>query len=131
MVIDSSLGVWLFPAFVIEGMANLGAPIPHTGHVDMWPATLGFPGLVGGLVLSGLVAAFRRGRDYDALPAGLLLGLGVATGLVVAAVFLGIGWIGGKSTAWEIGFAVLMSALSAGASAVAFRSLRRRRLQRA
>jgi len=122
------MAVWLFPALVIEGMANLGAPIPNTDHVDMWPAEFGFPGLVGAVVFCALLVASRRGRAYDELPVGLLLGLGAGTGVVLGFIFMGLGWIGGASTAWEFAFAIGLCLIASLAAALALRLAARRRL---
>ena len=112
--------VWAVPGFGIELLSNLGVRIG--GDVDMWPATLGLPGLVAGVVFCALLAVTGRLRTLEASPTSLLLGLGTLVGLVMAGI-VATGVVGGEESAGTYVFVVAMSAIAAVASGLVFRML--------
>ena len=122
--------VWAMPGFGIELLSNLGVQLSFTSNVDMWPQTLGLPGLVAGVLFAMVVAATGRWRTFETSSLGLLLGLGLVVGLVMCGI-VATGVVGGEASPATYGFVLVMSVVSAGVTALLFRSLRRHRLQRA
>jgi hypothetical protein len=76
---------WAGVGMVIELIWNIFPGFPLGPLVDIWPAALGIPGLVGGLAFSGVlrIAAGRRRFDELSLPSFAAWG-------AVAGVFLGL-----------------------------------------
>lgn len=117
--------VWAIPGAMIELLANLGMPPSFASSVDMWPQTLAMPGLVAGLVFCALLAASGRWRGFETSSLALLLGLGGIVGLAMAGI-VATGWVGGEESWGTYVFVLVMSPISAVASALAFRFLARR-----
>lgn len=109
--------VWALPGGVIEAIDNI-APGAHgfTRQIDMWPQTLGLPGLAAGVVFSLLLPITegrRRFAELSPLPSGAW---GAASGLLVGGLVV---WVmdTGLSEPWQlaavvVGYAALMGAVS-------------------
>lgn len=117
--------VWAMPGFGIELLSNLGVGPGFATSVDMWPQTLGIPGLIAGVGFAALVAASGRWRTVGESSFGMLLGLGAIVGLAMIGI-IATGFVGGEETSWTYVFAMAMSLISAVASGLVFRFLARR-----
>lgn len=119
--------IYALPAVPIEGLSNLRIDFSFTHAVDMWPQTLGIPGFIGGLFFGALLAIAGQLRGFEELPLGRLLAWGTGAGLLVGGfVMLMITPEPLHVTAWVVGIATLLGAVSGPASALAFRYLARR-----
>ena len=118
--------VWGFPAFVIEGLANVGVELPITYTVDMWPQTLVIPGLLCGLLFFVVLALVPRGIEDFPLASLSALGgvIGLAAGGVAVVTLIG----DALPTLWVIAATTLLGAASGAASALPFRYLARRQV---
>jgi hypothetical protein len=79
--------IWALPGGAIEAVDNV-APSAHgfTRQIDMWPQTLGLPGLVAGVIFSVLVPITegrRRLADLSLVRSGAW---GAVSGLLVGAL---------------------------------------------
>lgn len=119
--------VWAIPGMAIELLMNLGVSLPFAAGVDMWPQTLGIPGLIAGVLFCALLAVSGRLGGVGTAPVGLLLGLGAAVGAAMAGI-VATGVVGGEETTGTYVFVVLMSVITAVVSAAAFRFLEGRRV---
>lgn len=117
--------VWAVPGAVIELLANLGMRPSFASNVDMWPQTLGLAGLVAGVLFCGIAVGAGRLRELEAASGGLLTGLGLVVGLLMAGI-VATGVVGGEESWGTYAFVVVMSVLSAIVSGVALRWLARR-----
>lgn len=116
--------IWAIPGMGIELLSNLGVQIG--GEVDMWPQTLGLPGVVAGVVFLVLLAVTRRWRTFETSSLALLLGLGAIVGLAMVGI-VATGAVGGEEASWTYAFVFVMSVISAVASAMVFRYVARKR----
>lgn len=116
--------IWAIPGFGIELLANLGVAIG--AGVDMWPQTLGMPGLVAGALFCALLAASGHWRTFAASSRALLAGLGLIVGLAMSGV-VATGVVGGEESPGTYAFVLVMSVIAAVASALAFDFLARRK----
>lgn len=57
--------VWALPAFVIEGLSNIGINFPITSLFDIWPMVLGIPGVIGGVAFRGGLFIANRQRSLE------------------------------------------------------------------
>jgi hypothetical protein len=121
--------VWA-PAAVL-----LGLIVDPDGSMDeMWPAIGAYPGFLGGVVFSAVLAVAARRRGFGALSLARVAGWGAAAGLVVGALPFAIGSSTSQLPTWLLGGVVIatttvLSAASAAASlAIARRAERRARL---
>lgn len=119
--------VWGFPAFVIEGLANLGVEFSITYAVDMWPQVLVIPGLLCGLLFWGAIAVAAGDRRNEDLPVEGLAALGAVIGLAPGGFAVANLTGDAIPTLWVIGATTLMGATAGSASALLFRYLARRR----
>jgi hypothetical protein len=94
---------------------------------DIWPMVLGIPGLVGGIVFSGLLRIAEGRRGLDEVPLARHAAWGVMTGLVlgVLAVAAGVGSDAPRAIATMIGVLAALCTVAAIGSAVFFRILAR------
>ena len=123
--------VWALPGGAIEAVANISpGALSFAGEVDMWPQTLGLPGLVAGVLFSVLLlVSGGRGR-FNELPVVRSAALGAVSGLAVGA---GVVWglDSGLSSPSELaagvlGLAALLGAVSGGVVPVLFGYVARR-----
>lgn len=124
--------LWALPGGVIELIDNI-APSAHsfTRQIDMWPQTLGLPGLVGGALFSMLLLIPGRGRRVAELSTAESGAWGGGTGVVVGVLVV---WVmdAGLSDPWQLGaaltvIATLMGAISGMVSPLPFRYAAQRR----
>jgi hypothetical protein len=114
--------IFALPAVPIEGLANIGIEFPFTYAVDMWPAELGLPGLIGGLFFAGLLVATRHLGRFEHLGTGRLVGLGVIAGLMVAALYVKLVWPEPTTTvALIVTLGTVLGAVAAPGAALIFR----------
>lgn len=123
--------VWGLPAFVIEGLANVGVDLPITYTIDMWPQTLVMPGLLCSLLFSGVLAGAAGRRGIEDFPVASLAALGAAIGLVMG----GVAVVKLTGDAFPIlgviGATTLLGAAAGAVSALLFRYLARRHVPEA
>ena len=117
--------IWAIPGMGIELLSNLGVDIGS--GVDMWPQTLGLPGVVAGVVFVVLLAATGRWRTFETSSLALLLGAGAIVGLAMAGI-VATGVVGGEESWGTYVFVFAMSVIAALASAMLFRYLARKRV---
>ena len=117
--------VYAIPGGVIELLANVGMAPSFASNVDMWPQTLGFPGLIGGVVFAAVVLATRMWPRMATLSFGVLALLGAVVGLAAGGIVFAVDFIQGAPH--EFAFTTTMGALAAVASGVVFRMLAQRR----
>ena len=127
------IGAWAFayalPAVPLEGLPNLGVPLPAWAYeVDMWPQTLGIPGVIASAFFMALLMATGRLRNFERMPTAGLIGRGAVAGLLAGGVVLAVlrGEPLGASSVILCG-ATALGAIAAPISAAAFRFLERRR----
>ncbi|MGE0058677.1 MAG: hypothetical protein AB7P33_10540 [Dehalococcoidia bacterium] len=98
---------------------------PDGETLDIWPAEMAIPGLVGAVVFALLLRVSEGNRHFDEVPLARFTGWGVLTGLVLAALSITTeGPIPLSLTALEmIGLATGLGAVAAFGSAVFFRLL--------
>lgn len=128
--------LWAFPGGVIEVIDNV-APSAHslTRRIDMWPQTLGLPGLIGGGLFSVLLLITEGRRRFAEVSRPRAAAWGAVSGLLVGALVVWVlGWE--PSDPWQpaagvAGLATLFGALSGAASVGAFRYAARKRLSAA
>lgn len=114
--------IWAIPGFGIEALSNLGVAIGQ--GVDMWPQTLGIPGLVAGVLFTVLVAATGRLGSFEgSLP--LVLGLGALVGVAMGGI-VASGVVGGEDSAATYVFVLVMSVTAAFGTAIGLRLAARR-----
>lgn len=80
---------WAFVGFMAGGVIELIHniwPNPIGAAVDIWPAMLALPGLLGGLGFSAVLAIAGRTRRFDELSMGGFALLGAAGGFVACLV---------------------------------------------
>ena len=122
--------IWALPGGAIEAVANISpGALSFAGEVDMWPQTLGLPGLVAGVLFSVLLLVGGR-RELDELPVVGSAALGAVSGLAVGA---GVVWglDSGLSSPAELaagvlGLAAFLGAVSGGVAPVLFGYVARR-----
>lgn len=123
---------WACPGVAIELIDNVvpGA-LPFAREIDMWPQTLGLPGLVGGVVFSVLVLISERGRGLGELSLPRSGAWGAVSGLIVGAL---IAWgvdsglsVSRHLAAAVVGLATLLGAVSGVGSPLLLRSAGQRR----
>ncbi len=124
--------IWAAPGMAIEVVDNM-APAAHsfTRAVDMWPQTLGLPGLVAGVLFGILILITDRRRRLAELQLPRSVGWGAVSGLVVASIIV---WVmdTGLSEPWQLGATLaavgtLLGALSGVGTPLVFTYLARRR----
>ena len=76
--------IWMLPGGAIEAVDNV-APAAHgfTRLIDMWPQTLGLPGLVAGLLFSVLLVVTEGRRRYAEVGLGRAAAWGAVAALLV------------------------------------------------
>lgn len=125
--------VWALPGGVIEAIDNV-APSAHsfTRRIDMWPQTLGIPGLLGGVLFWALLMVTDRGRDVAELPPGRAGAWGAVSGMLIGVLVV---WVmdTGLSDPWQlgaalVGIAALLGAVSGVVSPLLFRYATQRRV---
>lgn len=123
--------VWALPGGVIEAVDNVApAAHPFTRQIDMWPQTLGLPGLVAGVLFAValLVTGVRRLAEVALTRAAAW---GVAAGGAVGALVVwgtGTGLSEPVSLAAAVlAYAALMGAVSGPSSVLLLRYVGRRR----
>ena len=104
---------------------------PNGELVDIWPAAMGFLGLSGGAVFSGLLAIADRRRSFAEVPWARMITWGVVTGLLLGLLLVAIGLandiaidtptVKPVTPAFMIGVNAALSAVAALGSAVFFR----------
>jgi hypothetical protein len=104
---------------------------PNGELVDNWPAAMGFLGLVGGAVFSGLLAIADRRRSFAEVPWARMITWGVVTGVLLGLLLVVIGMaddiaidtptVKPVTPAFLIGVTTALSAVAAFGSAVFFR----------
>jgi len=121
--------IWAVPGMMIEALANVGVALPFTRAVDMWPQTLGIPGLFGGVFFGVLLAVRGSLPRFEALPAAGLVAWGVTAGaLVCVFLTLVLGVPRPMSLlALLVGIALVSGAVAAPLSAWGFRRIARGR----
>ena len=124
--------VWALPGGVIEAIDNV-APSAHgfTRQIDMWPQTLGIPGLVGGVLFSLLLRVTGGRRRLAELSPSRTAAWGAVSGLAVAVLVV---WVmdTGLSDPWQLAvglaaIATLMGAVTGAVSPLVFRFVTQRR----
>lgn len=124
--------IWALPGGAIEALDNI-APAAHgfTRQVDMWPQTLGLPGLMAGVLFSVLllITEGRRGLAELSLPRSGAWG--AVSGVLVGALVV---WViaPGLSTPWQLavtlmGVATVLGAVAGAGSPLLFRYAAQRR----
>ena len=121
------------PVAVVIG---IGIIDPDDSMDEMWLAVGAYPGFISGVIFYALLGIAERGRRLDELSVSRAALVGAGAGLPVGVFPFTIGDSTSALPLWQlagvfIGVVVLLSALSAMASALVSRALRRRRLQRA
>lgn len=124
--------LWALPGGAIEAIDNV-APSAHafTRQIDMWPQTLGLPGLVGGLLFSVLLLITQGRRRFSELSLAGSGAPGAVSGLLVG-VLVVWGVAPGLSAPWQlaaalVGLATLLGALAGVGSTLLFRYVAQRR----
>ena len=124
--------LWALPGGVIEAIDNV-APSAHsfTRQIDMWPQTLGLPGLMAGLVFTVLLLMTQGRRGFGELSLVATGALGAVSGLLVG-VLVVWGIELGLSDPWQLGvtlagLATVLGALAGVGSTLLFRYLAQRR----
>lgn len=107
--------LWALPGGLIEAIDNI-APSAHsfTRLVDMWPQTLGLPGLLGGALFSILVLITERGRRLSEISPVRAGGWGAVSGVAVGALVVW-GVAPGLSSPWQLAAALVGVATLMGA----------------
>jgi len=83
--------LWLFGWGVGFGGLMEAFVDPHGELVDIWPAALGFAGLLGGVILAVLLRISERGRGYEEVAPARFAVWGLITGLILGALGVAIG----------------------------------------
>lgn len=123
---------WASPGMAIEAVANISpAAVPFSSEIDMWPQTLGLPGLVAGALFSLLLLITDRRRTYADLSLSRSGAWGGVAGLLVGALVVW-GMDTGLSQPVElamalVGIATLLGALAGVGSILLSRYAARRR----
>ncbi|MBW3553514.1 MAG: hypothetical protein KY466_08390 [Gemmatimonadetes bacterium] len=123
--------LWALPGGAIEAIDNV-APGAHgfTRQIDMWPQTLGLPGLVGGVLFSVLLLITQGRRGFAELSLRRSGAWGAVAGMLVGALVV---WVvaSGLSEPWQLaallGVATLLGAAAGVGSTLLFRYVARRR----
>lgn len=124
--------MWALPGGAIEAIDNI-APSAHgfTRLVDMWPQTLGLPGLLAGVLFSVLLLITEGRRGVGELLLTRSGAWGAVSGLLVAALVV---WVidPGLSDPWQlaaglVGVGTVLGAVSGLASPLLFRYAAHRR----
>ena len=124
--------LWALPGGVIEAVDNI-APSAHgfTRLIDMWPQTLGLPGLVGGALFSVLLLVTEGRRRLAELSLPRSAAWGAVSGLAVGVLVV---WVmdTGLSDPWQlavglVAIATHMGAVSGVVSPLVFRYATQRR----
>lgn len=124
--------IWAFPGGVIEAMDNV-FPSAHgfTRRIDMWIQTLAIPGLIGGVVFSGLLAMSGPRRRLAELSLPRSAGWGGVAGLLTGAIVVWLLYTGlshsWQSAAMAIGLATLLGIAAGATSPLLFRFVAQRR----
>lgn len=125
--------VWALPGGVIEAIDNV-APGAHsfTRQIDMWPQTLGIPGLLGGVLFWALLMITDRGRSVAALHPARSGAWGAVSGMLIGVLVV---WVmdTGLSDPWQlgaglVGLAALLGAVSGVVSPLVLRYATERRV---
>jgi len=93
----------------IELVHNLW-PNPLGSAVDIWPAALAYPGLLGGVAFSAVLGIAGRRRRFDELSLPGVAGWGALGGLVVSLIpgaLVSLGWATPNVPWWQITIALL------------------------
>jgi hypothetical protein len=100
---------------------------PSGETLDIWPAEMSIPGLVGGVLFAALLLTLEREHHFDEIALARFTLWGVVAGLVLAVLSIATGGpIPLSLSALEmIGLAVALGAVSAVGSSVFFRLLGR------
>ena len=95
---------------------------------DVWPTVLAIPGLIGGMIFSGLLAIGERGNRFDEISLFIFALFGGVTGLVLGllAIPAGVGDVSPGATGM-IGIGTLLGVVAGLVSGVSFHLLGRRR----
>ena len=120
--------IYALPAVPIEGLANVGIELPFTYAVDIWPFELGLPGFVGGLFFAALMTLTGQLRRFETMPAARLAAWGAGAGALLGVFYNATTWPNPAGTvALIFAIAIGLGALAGPLSALAFRSIARRR----
>lgn len=120
--------VYAVPAIVIEGLSNAGIDFPFTRAVDLWPAELGLPGFLSGLVFAGLLVLTRRLPSFETMPRRRLVVPGALAGALIGCVYLAQMWPEPIAIiALVLAIATSLGALAGPGSAHVFRFVARQR----
>ncbi len=106
---------------VIEVIHNIW-PNPLGAAVDIWPAALAYPGLLGGVAFATILGIAGRGRRFSGLSIPKCAGWGALGGLVVSlipATMVGLGLATAKVPIWLLTAALAGPFALGGASAAA------------
>ena len=118
--------VWAVVAVVI------GLIIDPDGSMDeMWPAIGAFPGFLGGVVFSAVLAIAARRRGLHELSTGHVAAWGGAAGVLVGAIPFVIGRPAGGLPLWLLALVVIGAIAALGATSAAGSLAIARRGQRA
>jgi hypothetical protein len=114
---------------VIEVIHNIW-PNPVGSAIDIWPAALAYPGLLGGVAFSAVLGIAGRRRRFDELSLPGFAAWGALGGLVVSlipAVLVALGLATPNVPLWQI-TAALVGPFAAGGAIAASGSLALARL---
>ncbi len=124
--------IWASPGMAIEAIDNIApAARSFTRAIDMWPQTLGLPGLVGGVLFSVLLLITEGRRRFAELSLPRSGAWGAVSGLLVGLLVV---WVmdTGLSDTWQlaaalVGLAILLGLIAGLASPLLFRFVAQRR----
>ena len=96
----------------MEFLANI---FPRLNAVDMWIPLFAFPGFIGGVLFSVVLAVAARNRRLSELSMAAFTAMGAIGGLLLGGFAMAVGWVGGSLTSIALGVAAptLMSAIAA------------------
>lgn len=125
--------VWALPGGAIEAVDNVApGALSFAGEVDMWPQTLGIPGLLAGVLFWALLMITERGRSVAELSPARSGAWGAVSGVLIGALVV---WVmdTGLSDPWQlatalVGIAALLGAVSGVVSPLVFRYATQRRV---
>lgn len=118
--------VWALPGGAIEAIDNVApGALAFTRLVDMWPQTLGIPGLFGGVLFWALLMITGRGRSVAELHPARSGAWGAVSGMLIGVLVV---WVmdTGLSDPWQlgaglVGLAALLGAVSGVVSPLVLR----------
>ena len=107
---------WAGVGMLIELIWNVFPGFPLGPLVDIWPAALGIPGLVGGLAFSVVLRIAAGQRRFDELSLPRFAALGALAGVVLGLLPLAISELDVARMAALTGFTTVLCSASATAS---------------